>query len=258
MKTWVKVLLGIVGAIVLLVAAAFYFTSGVTKTGDDFFTAVGSGDMNKAYAALSNDFRSGTSETELAAYLAANGMDKVTDTSWGARSVKNGRGSLTGTLTTADGGSIPVEVDLVKEDGQWKIFAIRNTGETAGASNTAKGLPDEKQQLALVTGSMGTFADGIAAQDMTALYDHIARLWAQQIDVAKLDDIYKSFFPIGSNLQVIKTLAPVFDEPATLSDDGVMEIKGYYPTSPSRVHFDLKYIYEGTGWKLVGLSAETK
>lgn len=258
MKTWIKVLLGIAGAIVLLIAAAFYFTSGVTKVGDVFFAAVGSGDLDQAYSTLSNDFRAGTSETELTAYLAANGMDSVTDTSWSSRAVNNGRGSLTGTLTTAGGESIPVGIDLVKEEGQWKIYAIRKTAATPGASNAAKGLPDENLQVTLVAESMEAFADSVAAQDMTGLHEHISRLWAQQIDVPSLDDVFKSFYRAGSSLQVIKTLAPAFDGPATLSDEGIMEIKGYYPTNPDRVHFELKYIYEGTRWKLMGLSTEVK
>lgn len=258
MKTWIKVLLGIVGTIALLIMGISYFTSGATKAGDDFFAAVGSGDIERAYSTLSNDFRAGTSKADLVAYLVANGMDKVTDTSWSERSVNGVGGSLTGTLTTADGGSIPVEIDLIKEQDQWKIFSIRRTAAPAGANNVAKGLSGERQQVALVTESMATFVDATAKQDMTELHNHISRLWADQIDVAALDEAYKSFFELGSNLQVIKTLAPVFDGSATLSDEGVMEIKGYYPTNPNRFHFDLKYIYEGTGWKLVGFSSEIK
>lgn len=260
MSTWLKVLLGIAGAVLLSIAAVFYFTSGLTEVGDDFFAAVGSGDMDQAYDTLSNDFRAGTGKSELSTHLAANGMDKVTDTSWSSRAIKNGKGSLAGTLTTADGGSIPVEIDLVKDQGQWKIYAIRNTTAPAGMSNVAKGLPDENQQVALVTKSMQVFVDAVAAQDMTGFHDHIARLWAGQIDVAELDETYKSFLAIGSETQVIKSMAPVFDGPATLSGEGamVMTIKGHYPTNPSRFNFDLDYIYEGTGWKLIGLSVQIK
>ncbi|WP_265519105.1 hypothetical protein [Nitratireductor luteus] len=77
-----------------------------------------------------------------------------------------------------------------------------------------------------------------------------------QFGVAEFDEAFKSFYKSGSNLQVIKTLAPVFDGPAMLSDEGIMEIRGYYRTNPDRVHFTLKYIYEGAYWKLLGFSAK--
>jgi len=258
MKTWIKILLGIVGAIVLIVAGAFYFTSGVAKVGDDFFAAIRSGDTARAYGTLSTAFRADTSDSELAAYLADNRMDRVNETSWSSRSAGNGRGSLVGTLTTTEGESVPVEIDLIDEQGQWKIYAIRKGGGTAGVGEGAKGLPGEKRQVALAAESIGVFVDTLAAGDMTGFHEHVSRLWAKQFDVAALDEAYKSFYAIGPNLQVIKTLSPIFDAPATLSEAGVMQIKGYYPTNPSRFHFDLKYIYEGTDWKLMGLSVNLK
>lgn len=93
---------------------------------------------------------------------------------------------------------------------------------------------------------------------MSGLHNHISRLWAQQFDVAALNEAFKTFYRFGPRLQAIKTLAPVFEGPAKLSDERILQITGFYPTSPDRVHFTLKYIYEGTGWKLFGLSADVK
>src|SRR5690606_28439929 len=107
-------------------------------------------------------------------YLAANGMDKATATHWSSRSVGNGRGSLVGSITTEGGEHVPVEIDLVKEQGQWKIFAIRSIPATAGVSNTPKGLPDESEQVTLVIESMEAFVDAVAAQDMTGFHNHIS------------------------------------------------------------------------------------
>jgi hypothetical protein len=113
MKTWVKILLGIAGAIVLLVASIFYFTSDLTKSGDEFFAAIASDDMEKAYGTLSTAFRAGTSQEELMAYLVANRMDKVTKTSWGNRSKRTGGvGNLAGTIWSrrmTGGKSMPSE-----------------------------------------------------------------------------------------------------------------------------------------------------
>ncbi|MEX0955730.1 MAG: hypothetical protein WDZ83_11020 [Rhizobiaceae bacterium] len=258
MKTWVKVLLGVVVVIALAVAGGFYFTSGVTKTGDEFFAAIGSGEKEKAYATLSSAFRANTSEEELAAFLSANGIDKVSDASWNSRSVSGGRGSLAGTLVTMEGDEIPIEVELIKEDGLWKIYAIRNPVGQPGLGYGPKGLPDERHQLALIAKSTATFADAVAAGDMAGFHSHISHLWGQQFDVAKLNETYRPLYQGGSRLQVIKKAAPVYEGPATLNDQGIMEINFHYPVDAARIHFTLKYIYEGTGWKLIGLSVQTK
>ena len=258
MKTWVKVLLGVVVVIALVVAGGFYFTSGVAKTGDEFFAAIGSGEKKKAYGALSNAFRASTTEDELADFLSANGMDNVTDASWSSRAVSGDRGSLIGTLATTKGDGIPVEIDLIKEDGQWKIYAIRNPAGQPGLGYGPKGLPDERLQLALIAKSTATFADAVAAGDMAGFHSHISHLWGQQFDVAKLNETYRPLYQRGSRLQVIKNAAPVYESPATLNDQGIMEINFHYPVDGARIHFTLKYIYEGTGWKLMGLSVQTK
>ena len=43
-------------------------------------------------------------------------------------------------------------------------------------------------------------------------------------------------------------------ETASFDDDGALVIKGSYPTTPNVFKFRHRYIYEGIGWKLVGLN----
>ena len=43
-----------------------------------------------------------------------------------------------------------------------------------------------------------------------------------------------------------------------VDDVGVLLLSGYYPTKPSQVYFEHKYIYEGVSWKLVGFKIEAK
>lgn len=255
MKPWMKIVIGIVIVITLAISGILYLTAGVVQVGDDFFAAVKAGDMDKAYSTLSVAFRAETSDEELRAYLSASRMDKVSETSWGNRSISSGRGKLVGTLTTTDGGTVPVEIDLIKEQDQWKIYALRTTAQPAGVGYGPKNLPSENQQLALIAESVGIFADAVTASDMTVLHDHISRMWASQVDVEQLSEGFASFYKHGKRIQIVKQLAPVYESPPKLSEQGIMELQLYYPVAAStRLHFRLKYIFEGTGWKLFGLS----
>ena len=58
------------------------------------------------------------------------------------------------------------------------------------------------------------------------------------------------------DLTVLEPLEPVFDGEPRIDEDGVLEITGNYPTEPSQVAFVLKYLYEGTAWKLVGFNID--
>jgi len=256
MKTWMKVVLGIIAAIVALLGLIFWLTGDVTKAGDDFFAAVQKNDMDAAYELLSDDFRAGTSKEELKAYLVANALDKVKDVSWGARSIESNRGTLSGTVTTQSGSAVPLTLSLVNSEDGWQIYAIEKQAAGFRDDDSAAPMPSPEEQVALVNKTIAAFVDALNAQDMQGFYDHISYLWKQQIDVAKLHQVYDGFFPHRSALQALKETPMVLTKPAFINDDGVLEIQSRYENQYGVASFTTKYIYEGVGWKLIGLKAD--
>lgn len=257
MPTWAKVLLGVIVVIAAIIIAVFSFTSGMTKTADEFFAAARKGNIEQAYQYTSADFKAGTTREELAAFLKANALDKVTGTSWSSRAVNGRTGKLEGSLTIATGGIVPIKVDLTKGADGWRILAIRKAAAGLQSGDAAQQLPPEQQQIALVSQSIREFTDAVAAGSMAGFHKHIANMWAKQASVEDLDRVYGSIYATGSQFQVLQTMTPIFDEPAHLSDQGVLTLTGHYRTAPQRMTFELKYIFEGSGWKLFGLSVET-
>jgi len=258
MPKWAKILLGVVVVIAAILVAVFSFTAGMTKAADEFFAAARSGNVEQAYRYTSPDFQAGTSKEELAAFLKANALDKVTDTSWSSRAINGGTGKLEGSLTIATGGVVPVEIDLTKGDDGWKIQTLRKAAAGLQSGGIDPQLPSEQQQVAMIRQSIAEFTDAVAAGSMAEFHKHIAALWAGQASVADLDRAYGSLYATGSAFQVLQRLTPVFDKPADISDQGMLVLTGHYPTTPERANFTLKYIFEGIGWKLVGLSVETE
>jgi hypothetical protein len=59
-------------------------------------------------------------------------------------------------------------------------------------------------------------------------------------------------------LGIVKELKPTFDPAAEVNSDGVLIVRGYYPTKPNHVVFQLKYIEEEDEWKLVGINVKTE
>ncbi|MGB5484539.1 DUF4864 domain-containing protein [Parasphingorhabdus sp.] len=258
MKTWMKVVLGIIAALVLLVGLVFWLTGDAAKAGDDFFAAVQNDDIDAAYELLSEDFQAGTSKEELVSYLAANALDKVEDTSWSSRSITGGSATLEGTATTASGGKIPLNLRLVQTENGWKINAIikdRAGFQTRSEEEKSLPVPSDPELLALVRSSMANFVDGMNAPTMTGFRKSFSQTFQRQFSLAELETAFKKF-KANDELEVFKTLKPVVQNGTKITDEGVLQVKGYYNTRPTRMTFEQGYIYEGTGWKLLEFNVE--
>lgn len=260
MKTWMKVVLGIVAAIAALVGLVFWLTGDITKAGDDFFAAVQNDDMDSAYSLLSSDFQAGTTKQELQAYLEANGLDDVTDTSWSSRAFENSAGTLKGTVTTLQGNMIPIELKLVKSDTGWRIQSI--TKEQAGfqTGNTQSSTPatlSQKDAVALAALTTGDFVDGLNAPTMAGFHKTMAPQFQREASVEKLENAFATMRG-QKQLEIFKTLKPIVNMPVSVRDDGIAKIEGYYDTRPTRLTFRYSYAYIGSSWKLMGLAVETE
>ena len=66
MKTFVKILAGIAIVLVLGWGAVMFATGGMVDVADDFFEAARDGDIPLAYTYLSDDFKAGATEDQLA------------------------------------------------------------------------------------------------------------------------------------------------------------------------------------------------
>ncbi|MEA5097511.1 MAG: hypothetical protein VB032_03125 [Burkholderiaceae bacterium] len=258
MKTWMKVLLGIGAVIILAVAGGFYFTSGVTVVADDFFKAAREKDIKKAHGYLAKEFKAMADENVLADYLVRSSLGSVKDTSWSSRQVSGGRGELVGSVTTDAGASVPLRMTFVKEADGWKIYSIQKPTAGVQTESASPALPGKAEQGALVRQSTASFVASVNARDMGTFRNTTSSLWQKQFTAEQLNQAYKAVIDSGANWTVLNGLEPILTPEATIDQDGVLTIEGYYPTTPSRVHFKQKYVFEGAAWKLLGFHIQAK
>lgn len=262
MKKVFKILLYIFGGFGLLVSLAivaiFFFTADIVGEADSFFTAVREDDISRARSHLSEDFKIGMSETALAKFMTANALDDVVDVSWEERARKIGWGYLVGEVTTGNGRILPVTLGFVKRAEDWRIYAIVKTEADLGADTETSTALSEARQIKLVAETMDIFAAAINKRSMVDFHGYVADILQRQTTPEKLDEIFAGFYDAGIDLTLLDGMVPQFDGPGSLDENGIFLITGHYPTRPSQVIFELSYIYETQGWKLVKISVDVE
>lgn len=248
-----KIIGVLLGFILIVVFAVFYFTSGIVDTADEFFNAVKDNNMDKAYSLVSEDFKSNTSKEQLEAFLNSSSFSKFKEASWSSRSVTNNKGKLVGTITTTDNNALPISVDLIKTGDGWKILYIQKPSSGVSEKIEMAKMPSEQELIKLTTDTMHIFAQSVAEQNMKKIRDSSSSLFQKQVSLEKFNKAYGSFFKFKDKLMIIDKLNIQFSEKAKIDAEGILHIIGLYPITPNPLTFENKYVFEGYGWKLLGI-----
>lgn len=134
MPTWLKVVLGIAVVLGVFVGGLVWFLVGITSVLiepiDRQIAALKAGDMAAAYAETSEAFHKATPLEGFTAFVDGNPILRdIASRSFPNRSINNGVGTVSGSLTSSTGGVMPIEYRLVKENEIWKILYINLNGK---------------------------------------------------------------------------------------------------------------------------------
>ena len=128
------------GGCVAFIAMA---TGDAVKVTRDQMDDLKAGNTAAAYARMSEGYRSRTSSANFELWVDRHpALKNNKDSTYFTRSVENDRGHLKGVLTGVDGTVEPVEYELVKEPGGWRIDEIKFVGEdlaTPGGTSSTEG-----------------------------------------------------------------------------------------------------------------------
>jgi opacity protein-like surface antigen len=122
----------------------------------------------------------------------------------------------------------------------------------------AQKVPDATLQEILIKVSLLTFNDANVTGNYTVLHAKLSKPFRDQFPPEKLKDIYKAFNEKHIDFDLIAARPPVPAEEAKIDDRGILMLKGYFDTKPSRVNYDLGFIMSDGEWKLVKLNVDVK
>jgi TM2 domain-containing membrane protein YozV len=110
----------------------------LASVGKDELAALRNGNIDQAYSYTSSEFHKGVSVDTFKKFVDSYPqLRNNVDSTFTDMEYKNNNGLITGTLTMKDGSTTPVEIELLKENDQWKINGINVKANGAQETNPA-------------------------------------------------------------------------------------------------------------------------
>jgi hypothetical protein len=116
----------------------------IASVGKDELAALRTGNIEQAYAYTSSEFQKSVSVDQFKNFVGSYPQlhDNV-DSTFSNVEFKDNNGAINGTLSMKDGAAIPVDMEVVNENGQWKVNGInvKKTGEQAASPAPVNAAP---------------------------------------------------------------------------------------------------------------------
>jgi hypothetical protein len=135
--------------------------------------------------------------------------------------------------------------------------AAKPKQQPAAAQQPQVLMPDAEKIVLLLRSTLNTLNDAIQTGNYTVLRDKGAPGFAQANTAARLAQSFSDLASKGVDLAVVNIVAPQLTEPPALDQaKGFLRLKGYFPTQPVQINFEMIYQAVGGRWRLFGLSVQ--
>src|SRR5436190_18750948 len=118
-------------------------------------------------------------------------------------------------------------------------------------------LPKDKELKALVLDTLTAFNKAVQEKNFAKFHEErLSSQFSKQVPLEKFTAAFQEFIDKGYDISNIAQSEPVFDAPTTINSDGLLVLKGHYPTRPNKVIFELIYAYDSSTWKLMSIDVK--
>jgi hypothetical protein len=256
MKSWKVLVPIIVLAVAVLVVVGIWVGSAVVGTfskpieaADAFLNLAGQNKMRAAYDSTAPELRQQQSFERFAAEMRKMRMTQFKSSSFPSIKISNLVATLTGSFSRTDGTMSPLRVRLISRDKTWQVFGISSNAAGASAGSSA-------EHIALVRRTLTKFSAAVKKADFTDLHATLARPFREQFGPEKLKKIFQVFIDKRVDISPALLLQPVFTTAKV--QRSILTLDGYFPSTPSRVYFGLRYISEAGIWKPVRINVQLR
>jgi hypothetical protein len=128
----------------------------------------------------------------------------------------------------------------------------------AANGTLAQQAPSAIAQEMLIKVSLLSFNDANLTGNYSVFHARASKPFRDQFTPEKLAETFKRFREQNVALDLVAAKQPIPAGESTVDDRGVLSIKGYFDTQPSRVNYILEFIMSDGAWKLVRINVNIK
>ena len=138
------------------------------------------------------------------------------------------------------------------------IWALLGSLLFAGPALAQAAMPSEAVQEKLIKTCILTLNDANLTGNYTILHAKLAKPFRTQFSPDKLKAGFKGFADQQIDLSVVAVKTPVASTPSKIDDRGVLQLRGYFDTQPSRVLYELDFLVSEEEWKPLSINVRVR
>lgn len=135
------------------------------------------------------------------------------------------------------------------------------SAKSKAKADASKGdVPSDDQLQTLAKTTVLDFNDAIQSGDFSDFHATLSKPFQKQVSAEKLGGVFHEFIDAKVNFKEVKDLDAKFTSTPSVEKTlgyQMLTLKGNYATSPRKTNFELKYIPEGSDWKLSSIDINT-
>ncbi|MBX2867788.1 MAG: hypothetical protein KTR18_03900 [Acidiferrobacterales bacterium] len=227
---------------------------GAMGAANEFMKQLQESEFTQAFELLSPAMKATATIEELEQFTKRNLLAGASLEDWKSLNKNAAREVLSTKVTTSESIAKPLVAVLSRSEQSWQLDAILFPQEPE-AEKLKSITPNMLRMLELVSDAVQDFALSLKSGNMQHFHSKISKLWRDQATPEDLLEAFQGFFNADLDLTVLADVTPVINGIPEQDDKGVITVSGFFPTRPSKLSFEQRFIWEGLGWKLVGFTA---
>ncbi len=254
--------LGVIAAIASCTGGHFLYvfvsTADSAGLADRYLTALGEGRVSEAYGLTSSAFREEQGPEAFADVIDVLSIVDHELVPWQDRTLDYKRFNLyTGALTTGAGRALPFRLEVVEENGEWRVRTLTGPGRhDVGPGAWFQQVPKDATLKPFVRETMLNFDQAVRDRDLIRFYD---TMWTARTAISfwKFEAAFQHFLDEEIDLSGVQGVEPEFVDPPRLdrtSEGVLLVVNGRFDAEGGQVPFTFRYKYEHPGWRLFNIN----
>jgi hypothetical protein len=137
-----------------------------------------------------------------------------------------------------------------------RMLAVTALMLMASLAQAQNKVPSERALEALVKTTLLTFNDANVTGNYEVFHAKLSKPFREQFSVERLARRFQEFNKKHVDFDIVAALKPSYDPAPKVDDNGKLLVKGYFPTEPLQVYFNLEFIPSDGEWKLIAINVK--